>query len=76
MKVVLLKEKNIGLARPRPAGSEIDLDPTTAAEWIASGEARLSETALMEKAAAQKVIISKPATDKGGDLATEAKAKS
>lgn len=75
MKVILLVEKDLGLARKRPAGAEIDVDPETGNAWIAAGEARLSEKELIEQAsAAKKTIISKPAKSAPGDNAPDAKA--
>lgn len=75
MKVILLKEKDLGLKRPRPAASEIDIDPETGNAWIADGSARLADSELLATAAKKVNIISKPATDKVGDTATDAKAK-
>lgn len=64
MKVVLLKDKNIGLARPRLAGKELDIDPVTAAEWVADGSARYADETLMQQAALEKktLLFNKSAT--------------
>lgn len=75
MKIILLKEFNIGLTRIRAIGSEIDLDTETATRLIEEKIARPSEKELMAKAISdKKAIISKPATVKGGDAAPEASA--
>lgn len=78
MKVILLKDKDLGLSRIRKAGEEMDVDPASAEQWIADKEARLSEKELLEQAAAKKVnLISKPAEPKPAAPAdAEGKAKS
>jgi hypothetical protein len=75
MKVILLKEKDLGLTRPRPVGAEMDIDPATATEWIQAGEARLSEKTLIEQAVATKTIISKPAEPKTAATTADAEGK-
>ncbi len=76
MKVTLLKDKDIGLTRPRPAGSEIDVDPETGNAWIKAGDAMLSAQGILDQAP-KRIIVSKPAEPKTAATAdAEGKAKS